>query len=156
MGAAVVVRYHGSAAGGVAAFASVVLVVLAAIDLERRQIPNPIVVPAAAVVLIGRIALDPSRWWVWLAASFGAGLAFFVLALVHPAGLGMGDVKLVLLIGAALGSAVLAGLFLGTVAAAIFGVALIARHGREARRRTLAYAPFLCFGALCVMLLVRP
>jgi leader peptidase (prepilin peptidase) / N-methyltransferase len=153
---AVALRYGADSAGAVAATAAFVLVVLAAIDLEQRRVPNAIVVPAAALVLACRIATDPHRAWIWAAAAFGAALAFFVLAVAYPPGLGMGDVKLVLLIGATLGSSVVVGLLLGTLTAGLTGGVLLARHGSAARRRTLAYAPFLCFGALVTLLLVRP
>lgn len=152
----VALRYHVSGAGIVAAFAALVLVVLSAIDLEQRRIPNVIVLPAAALVLAGRMATDDHRAWVWPAAALGTALVFFVLAVIHPPGLGMGDVKLALLIGAALGGDVVAGLLLGTVAAALAAVALFVRYGSRARGRTLAYAPFLSFGALAVLLVLRP
>ena len=154
--AAVLGRYDGGAAGIVAACAAVVLIILAAIDVEQRRVPNVIVLPAAAGVLAARVAIDPERSWVWLAAAFGAAFVFFVLAVIYPPGLGMGDVKLALLIGATLGSAVLGGLLVGTLSAGLAGVALIARHGPAARRRSLPYVPFLVFGALCALLLFRP
>jgi leader peptidase (prepilin peptidase) / N-methyltransferase len=154
--AAVLGRYEGGAEGIVAACAAFVFVVLAAIDVEQRRVPNVIVLPAAAAVLVAHAAIDPARSWVWLAAAFGAAFVFFVLAVIYPPGLGMGDVKLALLIGAALGSAVLGGLLIGTLSAGLAGVALIARHGPAARRRSLPYVPFLAFGALCALLLFRP
>jgi leader peptidase (prepilin peptidase) / N-methyltransferase len=153
---AIALRYGAKPETAVAAGAAFVLVILAAIDLEQRRVPNVIVVPAAALVLAGRIATDPHHAWIWMAAAFGAALVFFVLAVAYPPGLGMGDVKLVLLIGATLGSAVVVGLLLGTLTAGLTGVALLARHGSAARRRTVAYAPFLCFGALVTLFLVRP
>jgi len=153
---AVALRYGSEPAGAVAAAAAIVLVVLAAIDLEQRRVPNAIVVPAAVLVLAGRIATDSHRAWIWAAAAFGAALAFFLLAVAYPPGLGMGDVKLVVLIGATLGSAVVVGLLLGTLTAGLTGAALLARHGSAARRRSLAYAPFLCFGALITLFFIRP
>jgi prepilin signal peptidase PulO-like enzyme (type II secretory pathway) len=155
-GGVVLARYEGSAPGRVAAFATVCLVVLSAIDLERRRIPNAIVLPAAAIVLAGRLVVEPGRTWLWIGASLGAAAAFFVLALVRPGALGMGDAKLVFLIGAALGPAIIAGLLIGTLTAAAFGIGLIARYGRLAGRRTIAYAPFLSFGAFLALLLLRP
>lgn len=149
-------RYHGSAAGIVAGFAALALVLLAAVDLEQRRIPNVIVLPAALIVLAGRVGTADHRQWVWFAAAFGTGLVFFVLAVIYPAGLGMGDVKLALLLGAACGGDVVPALFLGTVSAALVALALIARHGSEARKRALPYAPFLSFGAVVVLLVLRP
>lgn len=154
VGAAVVVRYHASPSGWVAAFAAVVLVILAAIDVETRRVPNEIVLPAAAIVLVGRLILDPR--WAWVAAAFGAALCFFVLALIRPGGLGMGDVKLVLLMGALLGSAVIAALLLGTLAGAAMAIVLFARRGTAAARMTIPYAPCLVLGALVALLLGRP
>ena len=58
--------------------------------------------PAAAVVLAAQTALDPSPEWA--IAAFGAALFLLVAALAYPGGMGMGDVKLALLLGAALGA----------------------------------------------------
>jgi leader peptidase (prepilin peptidase) / N-methyltransferase len=153
---AVALRYRASATGIVVSFAALALVLLSAVDLEQRRVPNVIVLPAAALVLAGRVATDDHRAWIWPAAAFGTAFAFFVLAAIYPAGLGMGDVKLALLIGATLGGDVIAGLLLGTVAAGLAAIALFVRYGSKARGRTLAYAPFLSFGALAVILVLRP
>jgi leader peptidase (prepilin peptidase)/N-methyltransferase len=147
---------YGNTAGVVAAVAAFTLVLLSAIDLEQRRVPNVIVLPVSAVVLAGRMATDWSHAWVWLAAAFGAALVFFLLAVAYPPGLGMGDVKLVFLIGATLGGSVMGGLLAGTLLAGVTGLLLMVRHGAAARRQTLAYAPFLCFGALMTLLLVTP
>ena len=66
----------------------------------------------------------------------GAFACFFLLALVYPAAMGMGDVKLALLLGFALGSAVLPGLMIGTLAAALAGVVLCARVATPAGGRS--------------------
>jgi leader peptidase (prepilin peptidase)/N-methyltransferase len=153
-GGAALARYHGSSTGWVAAFAAAVLVVLAAIDIEARRVPNAIVVPAGFVVLGARMIIDPR--WSWLVAAFGAALCFFVLAIIRPGALGMGDVKLVFLMGALLGSAVLAALLVGTISAAVVGLLLIARRGANARLVSIPYAPFLVCGALVALLLGRP
>jgi leader peptidase (prepilin peptidase) / N-methyltransferase len=153
-GTAAVARYHGSSSGWLAAFAAAVLVVLAAIDIESRRVPNAIVVPAGCLVLGARLILDPR--WSWVVAAFAAALCFFVLAIIRPGALGMGDVKLVFLMGALLGSAILAALVVGTVSAAVVGLLLIARQGADARRSTIPYAPFLVCGALVVLLLAHP
>src|SRR5437588_9359990 len=69
--------------GAVAAFIAVVLVVAAATDLERRIIPNRVVLPATAVVLIARMATSPGRWLEWLAAGLGAALFFLLPNLIN-------------------------------------------------------------------------
>jgi leader peptidase (prepilin peptidase) / N-methyltransferase len=68
----------------------------------------------------------------------------------------MGDVKLALLLGAALGSAVLPALCLGTIAAALAAAVLLIRDGREARGRAIAFGPYLAFGAIATILTLTP
>jgi leader peptidase (prepilin peptidase)/N-methyltransferase len=133
-------------------FVVVVLAVLSWRDLRARVIPNKIVLPAWAIVLVGQVALHPGHWDEWLIASAVAAGAFLVPALVYPEGLGMGDAKLVGLIGAALGYGVLTGLLVGTLLAGLFSAALLLRYGSRARRVTFPYGPFLAAGAVAVLL----
>ena len=85
----------------IGAFFACVLVAISAIDIEHRIIPNRIVLPAAAIVLVAKTLVHPSP--EWLIAGLGASLFLFVAALAYPAGMGMGDVKLALLLGFAVG-----------------------------------------------------
>jgi leader peptidase (prepilin peptidase)/N-methyltransferase len=140
------------ARGLIDAFACVILVVLAAIDIDRQLLPNRIVLPAAAVVLGAQLVFFPEHWLAWLGASLGAAALFAVARLVYPGGLGMGDVKLALLLGALLGTAVLSALTLGSFAAGVFGLVLIARSGSAARKFAIPFGPFLGFGAIVVLL----
>ena len=133
----------------VASFFCVVLVVLSAIDLTHRIVPNRIVLPAALVVLVAQTALEPSPEWA-LGALAAAGF-LFAAALAYPAGMGMGDVKLALLLGAMLGRTVSVGLMVGMVAALVPSVLLLARHGSAARKMGIPFAPFLAFGALVAL-----
>jgi leader peptidase (prepilin peptidase) / N-methyltransferase len=153
---AVLARYGIGAAGLIAAITTGVLVVLSLIDAESHRLPNRIVLPGAALVLAARLATEPEHWQAWLGASLGAFACFLVFALIVPAGLGMGDVKLMLLLGAALGAAVLPALLLGVLAGGIAGVVVLVREGRSARGKAIAYGPFLAFGAIAVMLLHAP
>lgn len=129
-----------------------VLGLLSVIDLEHRIVPNRIVLPAAGAALAGNAALFPDRAAEWAIASLGAAALFLAAALVYPAGLGMGDVKLVLLLGAALGYAVAAALTIGMLGAFVAGGALIARRGLAARKTTMPLVPFLAAGALATLL----
>jgi leader peptidase (prepilin peptidase)/N-methyltransferase len=128
------------------------LVVISRHDFEQRIIPNRIVVPAWIAVLLAHLALHPHHWVKWLVASFGAGLFFLAFALAYPAGLGMGDVKLALLIGAALGYAVVSALFLGTLAAGLVAAVMLFKEGSSARKRAIPLGPFLAAGAIVVLL----
>jgi leader peptidase (prepilin peptidase) / N-methyltransferase len=133
----------------VASFFCVVLVVLSAIDLTHRIVPNRIVLPAALVVLVAQTALEPSPEWAL--GALGAAGFLFAAALAYPAGMGMGDVKLALLLGAMLGRTVSVGLMVGMVAALVPSVVLLARHGSAARKMGIPFAPFLAFGALVAL-----
>jgi leader peptidase (prepilin peptidase) / N-methyltransferase len=156
LAAGVLIRYGPSAAGLIAAFTTAVLVVLSLIDFESHRLPNRIVLPSAALVLAAQLISAPDHWGAWIGASLGAFACFLVLAIVYPGGLGMGDVKLALLLGAALGSAVLPALLVGTLAAGVAGCVVLAHEGRRARRRALPFGPFLAFGAITILLLLTP
>lgn len=136
----------------VAGFVIVTLILISKEDLGRRVIPNRIVLPAWGIVLVFNTAIHPGRWVEWLVSGLAAAGFFLILALISPAGLGMGDVKLVGFLGAALGQDVLTAVLLGSTGAALVAVALLAREGSAARRRTMPLGPFLAAGAIAVLL----
>jgi leader peptidase (prepilin peptidase)/N-methyltransferase len=138
----------------VSSFFCVVLVAVTATDLTHRIVPNRIVLPAAAIVLVAQTVLDPSPEWAL--GALGASGFLLVAALAYPAGMGMGDVKLALLLGAMLGRLVGVGLMLGMVAALIPSVVLLARHGSAARKMGIPFAPFLALGALIALFAGQP
>jgi leader peptidase (prepilin peptidase) / N-methyltransferase len=142
--------------GGRAVVGSVfgaVLVLLTAIDLDRRLIPNAIVLPATLVVLVAQIALFPDRTLEWLLATVLAALFFFVPTLVYPMGMGMGDVKLAGLLGAGLGRSVAGAIFGALIAGALFALVILTREGLGARRNAIPYGPFLALGGIVVLLI---
>lgn len=138
----------------VSAFFCVVLVIVTATDLTHRIVPNRVVLPAAAIVLVAQTVLEPSP--EWLLAALGASGFLFIAALVYPAGMGMGDVKLALLLGAMLGRLVGVGLMLGMLAALVPSVFLLVRHGSAARKMGIPFAPFLALGALIALFVGEP
>jgi leader peptidase (prepilin peptidase)/N-methyltransferase len=133
----------------VASFFCVVLVVLSAIDLEHRIVPNRIVVPAAAIVLAAQTALHPSPEWAL--GALGASGFLFIAALAYPAGMGMGDVKLALLLGAMLGRTVPVAMMIGMISALVPSVYLLAKHGRAARKMGIPFGPFLALGGIVAL-----
>jgi leader peptidase (prepilin peptidase) / N-methyltransferase len=133
----------------IGAFFCAVLVALSAIDLEHRIVPNRIVLPAAALVLVARTLTEPSVQWV--AAGLGASLFLFLAALAYPRGMGMGDVKLALLLGFGVGRSVPVALMAGMLAALVPSVVLFARHGSAARKMGIPFAPFLAFGGILAL-----
>jgi leader peptidase (prepilin peptidase)/N-methyltransferase len=142
-------RFGLSGRAAVAALFCVVLVVISSIDLTHRIIPNRIVVPATVVVLVAQTALRPSLEWTL--ASFGAALFLFVAAVAYPAGMGMGDVKLALLMGAALGRTVPVAMMVGMLAALVPSLYLLARHGGAARKMAIPFGPFLALGSVVAL-----
>jgi leader peptidase (prepilin peptidase)/N-methyltransferase len=144
-----VLRFGFTWDAAVAAFLCAALVAVSATDVERRIIPNRIVLPAAAVVLAANTLLHPSVEWA--AAGFGAALFLFLAALAYPGGMGMGDVKLALLLGVALGRTVPVALMVGTVSALAPSAVLFARHGSAARKMKIPFGPFLAFGAVVAL-----
>jgi leader peptidase (prepilin peptidase)/N-methyltransferase len=132
-----------------AAFFCTLLVAVSATDLEHRIIPNRIVLPGAAVVLAAQTALHPSPEWAL--GALGASGFLLIAALAYPAGMGMGDVKLALLMGAMLGRTVGVALMLGMVIALLPSIVLLARHGAAARKMGIPFGPFLALGAVVAL-----
>jgi leader peptidase (prepilin peptidase) / N-methyltransferase len=139
---------------GVAALFCAALVTISATDLERRIIPNRVVLPAAVVVLVARTVLDPSVEWI--AAGLGAGLFFLLAALAYPGGMGMGDVKLAFLLGVGLGRTVPVALLSGMICALVPSVVLLARHGKAARKMAIPFGPFLALGGVLALFAGHP
>jgi leader peptidase (prepilin peptidase)/N-methyltransferase len=143
---------HGEAV--VASFFCLALVAVSATDLEYRLIPNRIVLPAAAAVLVAQTALRPSPEWAL--AALGAAGFLLAAALAYPGGMGMGDVKLALLLGAMLGRTVPIALLAGMLAALVPGIVLLVRHGAKARKAAVPFAPFLALGSLLALFAGHP
>jgi len=133
----------------VAAFFCAVLVAVSAIDILHRIIPNRIVLPAAGIVLVANTALDPSPKWIIGAVAAGGFL--LATALIYPAGMGMGDVKLALLMGAALGKTVSVALVVGLLASVVPSIYLVARHGAKGRKMGIPFGPFLALGSVVAL-----
>jgi prepilin signal peptidase PulO-like enzyme (type II secretory pathway) len=151
--AAALIKFDLSGRAFVAALWCGVLVVLAAIDLDQRVIPNRIVLPAAAIVLLGDIAAEPGRTKEWTIAAFATMLGALLVFLGTRGGVGMGDVKLAFLLGAGLGSNVLGGIVVAMLATFVVAVGILARRGLSARKDVIPFGPFLVFGALVALFL---
>jgi leader peptidase (prepilin peptidase) / N-methyltransferase len=139
-------RFGVSWAAAIGAFYVCVLVAISAIDLEHKIIPNRIVLPAALVVLAARTLVHPSV--EWFLAGLGASVFLLVAALAYPAGMGMGDVKLALLLGFAVGRSVPVALMLGMLSALVPSIVLLARHGAAGRKMAIPFGPFLALGGI--------
>jgi leader peptidase (prepilin peptidase) / N-methyltransferase len=133
----------------VSAFFCAALVAVSATDVERFVIPNRVVLPAAVTVLAAQTLLHPSVEWA--AGAFGASLFLFLAALAYPAGMGMGDVKLALLLGAMTGRNVPIALMAGMITALVPSAVLFARHGSAARKMRIPFGPFLALGGVVAL-----
>jgi leader peptidase (prepilin peptidase) / N-methyltransferase len=125
-----------------------VLVVITLTDLEQRIIPNKVVaagsVAAVALVAIG----DPDMLVEHVASAAIAGGLMFLLALAYPRGMGMGDAKLVGMIGLFIGRAVAPATLIGFALGALVGLWMIARRGSAARKEAIPFGPFLALGGV--------
>jgi leader peptidase (prepilin peptidase) / N-methyltransferase len=128
------------------------LIALAAIDLEHQLLPNKIVLPGAVYALVASALIRPDELPDLLIAGAAAFIFLLVAALVHPAGMGMGDVKLAGMMGLFLGRAVAPALLFAFLAGTVVGLAIIAREGREARKSGVPFGPFLAFGGILAIL----
>jgi leader peptidase (prepilin peptidase) / N-methyltransferase len=125
------------------------LVAVSVTDLEHGIVPNRIVLPAAGAVLAAQTLLEPSVEWA--VAAFGAAALLFAVTVAYPAGMGMGDVKVALLLGAMLGWYVPVALLVAVLAALVPSVVLLVREGPAARKRAIPFAPFLAIGGIVAL-----
>jgi leader peptidase (prepilin peptidase)/N-methyltransferase len=125
------------------------LVPIAVIDLDLKIIPNKLTAPAAVLAVALGAVLEPSYLPEQLAAGAGALIFFLLPTLVHSKGMGMGDVKLVAVLGLYLGRAVAPAIFIALILGVVVGAAVIAMKGvSDGRRTKIPFGPFLAVGAL--------
>jgi leader peptidase (prepilin peptidase)/N-methyltransferase len=128
------------------------LVTVTVTDLERRIIPNKVLLVAAvmgvAILAVGAPGELPEH----LIAAAAAGGVLFVVALAYPQGMGLGDVKLAALMGLFLGRNVAPALLVALLAGSVVGLGMIARRGAAARKEAIPFGPFLALGSLVGLL----
>lgn len=136
-----------------------VAVVLSAVDFAENRLPNTVIVVgiAAVALLLVVAAVFTGEWMrlLWaIAGAVGVFAAFLVLALISPAAMGMGDVKLAALIGLALGWfgvwAVLVGVLAAFVIGGLVAIGALAL-GRVTLRGELPFGPPMLTGAILVL-----
>jgi leader peptidase (prepilin peptidase)/N-methyltransferase len=132
------------------------LVALFGTDLETQRLPNVLTLPGIAVGLAFSVVVPPGL----VAALLGAALGASILALIRwgweratgVEGMGLGDVKMIAMIGAFLGwQQVWVVLFLSSIAGAVIGVLLAALGGRTMQTR-LPFGTFLALAAYAASL----
>ena len=136
------------------------LVALFGIDLEHQILPNVITLPGIAIGLMFSLVAPPGWKDALLGAALGAGVLYGIAAAYYAVrreeGMGMGDVKMLAMVGAFLGwKAVLVTLVLSSFSGAAIGMALIAAQ-RGGMKLALPFGTFLAVGAVAAMLTGDP
>jgi leader peptidase (prepilin peptidase) / N-methyltransferase len=129
------------------------LVLLAAIDAKHRLLPNAIVLPASLAVGLIVAASMPGSFLAHLAAGVALGGFFFAFAAFFPGSLGMGDAKLGLLIGLALGVQTFGATIIAFAGLLIAALYVLARRGVSARKDAIPFGPFLALGGIVAFFL---
>jgi leader peptidase (prepilin peptidase)/N-methyltransferase len=133
------------------AFASA-LIVLFVIDLQHRILPNVITLPGIAAGFAASLFLPPGWLSSLIGILAGGGILFAIAEAYYRLrgieGLGMGDVKMLAMIGAVLGwPLMLLTLVFASFAGSVIGVGLMA-SGRGGMQAALPFGTFLALGAL--------
>jgi leader peptidase (prepilin peptidase) / N-methyltransferase len=137
--------------GGEIALGLVFVTVLMAVtltDLERRIIPDKILIVGAVLAVAIAAASDPASLPERGIAAGAAGGLLFLAALAYPRGMGLGDVKLVAVMGLFLGRNVGPAIVAALLAGSAVGLAMIAREGADARKKAIPFGPFLALGGV--------
>jgi leader peptidase (prepilin peptidase)/N-methyltransferase len=122
------------------------------IDLRHRIIPDAINLPGAVLVFATAVVAQPDRWLELLIGGAAATLFLGIAWLVYPAGMGLGDVKMVLMIGLALGKYVAVAMFAAFALSTVFSLGLLVSKGFGGRKATFPFGPFLALGAMVAIL----
>ena len=127
------------------------MIVLFVIDLQHRILPNAITVPGAAIGFVISLFLPPGWVSSLVGLLVGGGLLFAIAEAYYRVrgvdGLGMGDVKMLAMIGAFLGwQLALVTLILASFGGAVLGIGLLAT-GRGGMQAALPFGTFLAVGA---------
>jgi leader peptidase (prepilin peptidase)/N-methyltransferase len=128
------------------------LAIVTLTDLEQRIIPNKVLLASAILCLAIAVPTDPGGVPERLIAAAAAGGILFLVVFAYPAGMGLGDVKLVAAMGLFLGRAVAPAILIALLVGGLVGLALIARHGSRARKMAIPFGPFLALGGIVGLL----
>ena len=127
------------------------LIVLFAIDLEHHLLPNAITLPGIVAGFLFSFVTDPGWTASLVGIVFGGGLLYAIAEayyrIRHEEGLGMGDVKMLAMIGAFIGwQLTLLTLMTASLAGSVIGLGLLAT-GRGSMKYALPFGTFLALGA---------
>jgi len=122
------------------------------IDLNHRIIPNAINFPGALLVFAVASIAEPDRMAEFAIGGVACFLFLGLAWVISPKGMGLGDVKMALMIGLGTGRYSFVAMFAGFLASTALSLYLIARHGRKAGKTTFPFGPFLAFGTVIALM----
>jgi len=127
------------------------LIVLFAIDLEHHLLPNVITLPGVVAGFLLSLVTEPGWMASLIGIALGGGILFAIAEVYyrirHEEGLGMGDVKMLAMIGAFIGwKLTLVTLMMASVAGSAIGLLMMAT-GRGGMKYALPFGTFLALGA---------
>jgi len=129
------------------------LVLLAAIDLKHKILPNEIILAATLAVGLIVAASTPGDFLTHLAAGAALGGFFFLFGAIFAGSLGMGDAKLGFLLGLALGSKTLGATLIAFAGLLVAALYILATRGASARKDAIPFGPFLALGGILAFFL---
>jgi len=137
-----------------------ILIALFGIDLEHQILPNSITLPGIVIGVLFSLIVPPGIRDALIGALVGGGILYAIAGAYYlwrrEEGMGMGDVKMLAMIGAFLGwKAVLVTLILASFAGAFVGLGMMVVQ-RGSMKYALPFGTFLALGSLAAMFVGEP
>jgi leader peptidase (prepilin peptidase)/N-methyltransferase len=128
------------------------LVIVSNADLDQRVVPNMVIGPSLLLGVVAQSYAYPDQWLTWTLSALIAFAAMFIVALLYPAGMGMGDVKLAAVLGLYLGRAVAPAMLIAFITGTLVGLIVMAQRGvAEGRKTAIPFAPFMGVGGVVAL-----
>jgi prepilin signal peptidase PulO-like enzyme (type II secretory pathway) len=124
------------------------LVLLSAIDMKHRLLPNMIILPASLAIGLIVAASTPGDFLSHLAAGAALGGFFFLFGMIFAGSFGMGDAKLGFMLGLALGVKTLGAMLIAFAGLLLAALYVLASRGMTARKDAIPFGPFLALGGI--------
>lgn len=124
------------------------LLVVTVIDLDHQIIPDRISIPGIPIAFVCAVWLGHITWLESLLGAAIPAALFLAIIVLSRGGMGLGDVKLIAMIGALLGwKLALLTILIGALAGSVVGIGLMVFQGKG-RKTAVPFGPFLSLGAV--------
>jgi prepilin signal peptidase PulO-like enzyme (type II secretory pathway) len=128
------------------------LLVIGLIDLEHQKIPNILIYPAIGAGLLLIPLMHLATPWMYLAGGLLGFGVLFLIAVISPGSMGMGDVKLMLFLGIIIGyPEIIITIFMAFVSGGLIAGILLALKKID-RKDTVAFGPYLALAGIITIL----